>query len=120
MARIKSPIILSLILIDEIKEIFYFPIWWYSRGLVKVINGCWEFVKDFEQTLGFSIWVKNLLVPMYGQRDIAGRLISFFLRLFQIFWKGIVLLILIGLNLLFIIIWLLLPIFVIIQIIYHL
>ncbi|MCX6746159.1 MAG: hypothetical protein NTX00_04050 [Candidatus Parcubacteria bacterium] len=111
--------VLGLILMDEIRTVLYFPLWWYSKGLLKVINGCWEFIKDFEQTLGFWIWVKNLFVPMFGERDIAGRLISFGLRLFQIITKGFALLIIIGLNLIFIIIWLVLPIFVIYQIIIH-
>lgn len=111
--------ILSLFLLDEIREIFYFPLWWYSKGLIKVLKGSWLSVKDFEQTLGLMIWVKNLFVPMFGQRDIAGRLISIGLRLFQIFWKTIVLLIFIALAIIFIIFWLLLPIFVIYQIIIH-
>lgn len=119
MSNFSSPKILTIVIIDEIKEILYFPLWWYTKGLLKVINGCWEFIKDFEQTLGFWIWVRNLFVPMFGQRDIAGRLISFGLRLFQIITKGIVLLIIIGLNLIFIIIWLVLPPFVLYQIFIH-
>jgi len=117
MAKISGKKVLSLVLIDEIKVIFYFPTWWYSKGLLKVLKGCGTFIKDFEQTLGLMIWVKNLFVPMFGQRDIAGRLISFGLRLFQIFWKSIVLIMIMGIAFIFIIFWLLLPIFVIYQII---
>jgi len=120
MAKISGKKVLGLVLIDEIKGIFYFPIWWYTKGLLKVLKGCGAFIKDFEQTLGLMIWIKNLFVPMFGQRDIVGRLISFGLRLFQIFWKSIVLLIIIGIAFIFIIFWLLLPIFVIYQIIIHL
>ncbi|MFA5188099.1 MAG: hypothetical protein WC460_01910 [Patescibacteria group bacterium] len=111
--------ILGQVLLDRIREILYFPIWWYSKGLLKVINGAGEFVKGFEQTLGLMIWIKNLFVPMFGQKDIAGRLISFGLRLFQIFWKSIVLLIFILIAFLFVIFWLALPVLVIYQIIIH-
>jgi len=116
MPKASSPKILSLFLLDEIKEILYFPVWWYSTGLLKVLKGSWGFVKDFEETLAFWIWVKNLFVPMFGQRDIAGRLISIGLRLFQIFWKSIVLLIIIGLAFSFIIFWLVLPLAILYQI----
>ena len=119
MAKVSTSKILTLVLADEIKEIFYFPLWWYSKGLIKALKGSWLSVKDFEQTLGLMIWVKNLFVPMFGQRDIAGRLISIGLRLFQIFWKTIALLIYIALALIFIIFWLLLPVLVIYQIIIH-
>ena len=104
------------ILIDGIKTILYFPVWWYSKGFLKVLKGSADFIKDIEQTFGFMIWVKNLFVPMFGQKDIAGRLISFFLRLVQIIFRGIALLIFILLVFIFIIIWLILPIFVIYQI----
>jgi len=119
MYKIYTPKILSIVLIEEIKTILYFPIWWYSKGLIKAIEASISFVNDFEQTLGFKIWVKNLFVPMFGQHDLAGRLISFFLRIFQILWKGIALLIFIVLAFLYIIFWLVLPLFIIYQIIIH-
>jgi len=111
--------ILSLVIFDQIKAVLYFPFWWYSRGFLNVLKGSGSFIRDFEQTLGFMIWIKNLFVPMYGQRDIAGRLISFFLRLFEIIFKGIILLIFIILNFIYIIFWLLIPIFIIYQILIH-
>jgi len=119
MAKVKVSKIFGLVLIDQIKIVLYFPVWWYSLGFFKALKGTWEFVKDFEQTLGFSIWLKNLFVPIFGQRDIAGRIISFFLRLFEIVLRGFALLIFVIVALVFIIFWLILPIFVIYQIIIH-
>jgi len=110
---------LSLFLIYELKTVLYFPIWWYSKGFIRVIKGGVNWIKDFEQTLGFMIWVKNLFVPMFGQRDIQGRIISFFLRLFQIIIKGIVLLIFSLLVVIVIIAWLIIPLFIIYQIVLH-
>ena len=112
--------LIVLLLIDELRAVLYFPLWWYSEGLLDVIKGCGRWINDFQQTMGFMIWVKNLFVPMFGQRDIAGRLISFVLRLVQIIFRGIIVLIFSLLNLIFIIIWILLPLFVLYQIFIHL
>ncbi len=117
MTQISAGKLMAIILIDGIKNVFYFPLWWYSRGLSKTLKASWDFIKDFEQTLGFMIWLKNIFVPMFGQRDFAGRLISFFLRLVQIIVRGAFLLILIFLNLIYLGIYLILPFFIIYQII---
>ena len=105
-----------LLLIDELRAILYFPFWWYSQGLLGVIRKSGQSINDFQETLGFMIWVKNLFVPMFGQRDIAGRIISFFLRIVQIFFRGFIVLIFAILNLIFIICWIILPFFVLYQI----
>ena len=94
--------LIVIILKDGLRTVLYFPFWWYGRGFLKMLRGCASYTKDFNLTLGFSIWVKNLFVPMFGQRDIAGRIISFFLRLVQIIFRGIIVLIFCVLNLIFI------------------
>ena len=120
MAKVSGSKIILGILFNEIKKLLYFPLWWYSKGFLKVLKGSGDFIKDFEQSLGFWIWVKNLFVPMFGQKDFAGRMISIFLRLFQIIVKGIALIIMILINVLFLFVWLLLPIFIFYQIIINL
>ena len=69
----------------------------------------WNFLRNQEQSLGFFIWLKNIFTPMYGQRDWSGRLISFFIRLVQIIFRGLVLIVWIFLLLALIIIWLIGP-----------
>jgi hypothetical protein len=107
--------IIILILIDGLRTALYFPVWWYSKGFIKMIKAIGRLIGDFNLTLGFTIWVKNLFVPMFGQRDIPGRLISFFLRLVNIIFRGLGLLFLICLTFIFIIIWLVVPVFIIFQ-----
>jgi hypothetical protein len=46
---------------------------------------------------------------MYGQRDIAGRLISFIVRLVQIIFRGLALLVWLIIGLLALFIWLAFP-----------
>jgi hypothetical protein len=97
------------IIISLFLEIVYFPIWWYSVGFFRFLKKVWNFLKDQENSLGFSVWAKNIFVPMYGQSDWAGRLISFFVRLVQVIFRGLVLLIGIIICLCLLIFWLLLP-----------
>jgi hypothetical protein len=95
-------------------EILYFPIWWYSIGFIRRIKVSWSFLRDREISLGFSVWAKNIFVPMYGQRDFAGRLISFLVRLVQIIARGLVLFLWLIIVLLGLIFWLALPILLLI------
>lgn len=97
------------IILRIIIDVFYFPIWWYSVGLARLLKNIWNFLRNQEQSLGFFIWLKNIFTPMYGQRDWSGRLISFFIRLVQIIFRGLVLLVWIFLLLALIIIWLIGP-----------
>ncbi|MHB8903781.1 MAG: hypothetical protein ACYC40_01595 [Patescibacteria group bacterium] len=102
-----------------IGDIFYFPIWWYSVGFIRLLKGVWRFLLGQEQSLGFFIWLKNIFVPMYGQRDWAGRLISFFIRLVQIIFRGLALLIWIAVLLIFIAVWLLGPILLVLALVWQ-
>lgn len=81
---------LKLILVDTILDALYFPVWWYSRGLVLALKWAGREIAGVQEFLGIDIWIKNLFRPMYGQRDIAGKIISFFMRLFQIIFRSFV------------------------------
>ena len=98
------------IIISLILEIVYFPVWWYSVGFFRIAKNIRRFVRGREQVLGFSVWLKNIFVPMYGQYDWAGRLISFFIRLIQIIFRGGVLFFWGGICLFLTISWLALPV----------
>jgi hypothetical protein len=65
---------------DSVGGIFRFPLWWYTRGLAGVARWAGGSVKNQARNLGLSVWMKNLFNPMYGTTDLAGKLISFFLR----------------------------------------
>ena len=112
--------LLLIILKDGLRAVLYFPLWWYGHGFIKMLGGCASQISDFNATLGFSIWLKNLFVPMFGQNDFMGRVISFFLRLVNVVVRGLGLLIFIILIFIFVIIWLILPVFILYQIFNHL
>ncbi|MFA5886645.1 MAG: hypothetical protein WC863_02580 [Patescibacteria group bacterium] len=95
------------IIFQILGEILYFPIWWYSVGLMLLLKNLVKFWRGQEKALGFSIWLKNIFVPMYGQRDMASRIISFIMRLIQIIFRGAVLLVWFLVVLFILVAWLL-------------
>lgn len=74
----------SKFFLELIFDVLYFPVWWYGPGTKMSFLWTVRQIKEFEYQLGVGIWIKNIFVPMYGQDDWQGRLISFFMRVFQI------------------------------------
>ncbi len=93
-----------------IVDLFYFPLWWYSGGILYWGKKCLGLLTLGNQALSPGLWFKNLFVPMYGQRDWQGRLISFGMRLVQGVVRGIVLAIWAALCMGIFLVWLALPI----------
>ena len=83
---------LKLILIDTILDILYFPLWWYSRGAILALKWAFGEIGAAQEFLGVHIWIANIFKPMYGQTDIASKIISFFMRVFQIILRSVALL----------------------------
>jgi len=107
------------IIVSLILEIVYFPLWWYSIGFFRLLKNIGNFWRDQEKSLGFSVWLKNIFVPMYGQYDWAGRLISFFVRLVQIVIRGLALLFWLIIGLALLIFWLALPVLLLIALFFQ-
>ncbi len=101
---------------DILLDILRFPIWWYTAG----VKRAWKFFirqsKVGLQAVALKIWFKNLFRPMFGDYSRSGRLISFFVRLVEIFFRTIVFLIWIIVSFILFILWLALPPFVIFMI----
>lgn len=108
------------VLLDTIREILYFPIWWYSRGLRLAANFSWQRVKNMEARLGVKVWVVNIFKPMFGQQDIAGVLISFFMRIFQIIIRSLILFFWILIMIFIPLVWIVFPLIVFFGIIFNL
>jgi hypothetical protein len=108
------------ILLGFIWDIIYFPFWWYSAGLWAVLKWVGNFLLRRLQSTGLIVWVVNLFTPMYGQRDIAGKLISFFMRLIQIVFRSVVMFFWLVFSVAIIIFWLILPVFILYELILQL
>ncbi|HKM40486.1 MAG: hypothetical protein ACOXZ1_03260 [Patescibacteria group bacterium] len=101
---------LGKISVQVIWDLVYFPLWWYSTGFIRLLKFLANFLRERWIVIGAGVWLKNLFRPMYGQSDFASRLISFFIRLFQIIFRFIVFLFFVALSMVIILLWLGLPI----------
>lgn len=75
------------ILRELIGEVLYFPVWWYSRGLVitaRALTRRW-YTALYQSSL--PILFKTMGRPMYGDYTRSGRIISFFFRVILVVWK---------------------------------
>lgn len=116
-----SNFLYNLKIIGEIfEEFLYFPLWWYTRGLVGFIMSNLNFLKNRNKASAFSVWVKNIGTPMYGQTDIQGRIFSFFMRLTMVVFKGLMMAVWLLLSALIVLVWIFVPIIVVYQIFYQL
>ncbi len=109
----KVSLVITKSIFDSILDFFYFPFWWYTKGLKDVLLWSFKKILNGEKTLGLRIWMMNLFHPMYGVTDWQGKIISFFMRLIQIFFRSILFLIWIFFIFLLFSIWLVAPVFVI-------
>lgn len=99
----------KFLLFDFIWDFFYFPIWWYSKGLIRFIHFDWRLFKNGMDRLAIDVWVKNIFVPMFGQYDWQGRLISFFMRLTQIIIRTVLLIVWFVVPFVLLLVWVIMP-----------
>lgn len=99
----------SILLKETIGDLITTPVWWYSRGLLRVLKSLRNHLMRFEYSLGLRLWIKNIGKPMYGQYDLAGKLISFFMRLVVLFGRSIMFLVYALFLLVFPLLWIAIP-----------
>lgn len=110
----------KFIFLDLLGDAFYFPFWWYTRGIGRRALATIRRIRTHEANLGVILWARHIFVPMFGQRDAAGKLISLVMRFVQIIGRGVIFLLLaLGEGILFFL-WIILPVFIVWQILYHL
>jgi hypothetical protein len=81
------------------------------------INDWWS---NSLKRLNLLVWIKNIFVPMYGQRDITGVLVSIFMRLVQIIFRSVAYIFILVSGLIALALWLILPALVLAGIIFQL
>ncbi len=105
-------LVLQRLFIEFVFDVLYFPLWWYGPGLFRVLRFAIELFKDGNRSLAPALWLKNIFVPMFGQTDIGGRLMSIFMRFVNVIGRSTALFVwLIGVALI-IIVWLAVPVFI--------
>ena len=99
--------------LDVFWEIFYFPIWWYTRGLKKTAIFCWQRIKSGWRALALSIFLIKFFKPMYGQHGWDAYVLSLFARFWQMSWRFSLMIIWLAFWLFILFLWIILPIFII-------
>ena len=74
--------VVSYFFIEGLGSVVYFPVWWYTKGWFGVLGSFGQALRYRWLSYGFRIWLKNFFVPMYGQHDWSGRLVSILIRFF--------------------------------------
>ncbi len=97
-------------------NVLYFPIWWYTAGLRKRCRGFWRSVKNWSRYLALKILLTNLFRPMFGQYNWQGRIISFVMRIIQLFFSLIIFLVGLVVLVILLLLWIFLPIIAVWQI----
>ena len=102
-------ILLQRMLLELIWDVFYFPIWWYTKGAMHAGRWCFGLLRNGNANLAPGLWLANLFVPMFGQFDWQGRIVSFLMRLVQIFARTVALAVWVSLCFILFLGWLALP-----------
>ena len=111
---------ITKILLEIVRDILYFPVWWYSRGLVNLAKSLLNFIVNKQKSLVLFVWIKNVFTPMYGQSDWQGKIISFLVRLIQIFVRSLIMFLWLVFALIIFCFWIILPVLVVYEIIFQL
>lgn len=108
-----NPLIYQKLVNEFFADIIYFPIWWYTRGLAIFFKKCFDLIRFANMIFVPGLWLKNIFVPMFGQYDIQGRLVSVFMRVVNIIGRSIALFLWSFFVFIVFLIWITLPIFIV-------
>ncbi|OGH60048.1 MAG: hypothetical protein A2725_00150 [Candidatus Magasanikbacteria bacterium RIFCSPHIGHO2_01_FULL_33_34] len=106
-------LIVQRIAIDFLLHIVYFPVWWYTGGVKKAGLYCLDLLLAGNEYLAPDLWIRNIFVPMFGQTDWQGRLVSFFIRFVNIIFRVIGFILWTAVVIVVFALWLVWPIFVV-------
>lgn len=98
-----------VLVVRELGSVLEFPLWWYSRGVMMVLEWAQEGLAYSWKEKAFGLWAKNIFTPMYGDRSFSGRGLSIALRLAVLLGRGIVFLFQIWAYLVLLFGWIALP-----------
>ena len=95
------------------RELLIWPIWWYSRGWLFWLKYWGQWLKKQGHSLALVVWLKNIFVPMYGERDIWSFIISFLVRLVHIIVRSAIWFVYAAISIIAIVAWAVAPLAII-------
>lgn len=105
-------LITQRIVLEFFWHLVYFPVWWYTEGLKRALFYCFNMFRAGNDLLAPGLWLQNLFVPMFGQHDWQGRIVSVMMRFINVIIRGIGLLIWFLAVLIIFSLWIFWPIFI--------
>jgi len=111
---------LRYILIEVFLDILYFPVWWYTKGLSRIVSYCIENLVKHERRLALRIWLQHLFKPMYGDYTKEGRIISFMMRVVVLLAKLVLIVFWVIYTGAVFILWLVIPLILIYYLLFQL
>lgn len=111
-------LILQRLTLEFFLDFLYAPIWWYTKGLVRAAKFSARLVAQGNLQFAPGIWLQNIFVPMFGQYDWQGRLVSFFVRLANVIIRSLLLIIWVMFSIILLVLWIFIPVFVVYTLIY--
>src|SRR3989338_7890262 len=84
-------LVFQRIALEFVFDLVYFPLWWYTGGVKRAGLFAVQLLRDGNSILAPGLWLKNIFVPMFGQSDWQGRLVSFFMRFVNVIGRSIAL-----------------------------
>jgi len=105
-------VIIQRLLLEAALDVIYFPLWWYTGGVKHAARWCFDLLKNGNRTLAPGLWLQNIFVPMFGQYDWQGKLVSFFMRTVQVVARSIALWFWLMACVVLFLMWLILPVVV--------
>lgn len=77
-------VFIRFLAVDVVMDVLRFPLWWYSRGVVRGAQWWRRQLKNGSDLLAITVLAKNLGRPMFGDYTREGRAISFGVRIVQL------------------------------------
>lgn len=106
-------LVIQRIILEFLLDIIYLPLWWYTGGVKNALFFCWHLLQAGNLRLAPGLWLRNIFVPMFGQADWRGRLVSFFMRVVNVIGRSIALFFWLLIVVFIFGLWLAFPIFVV-------
>ncbi len=110
---------IKFVLKDIVWSVLYFPIWWYTAGALNVLKQIGKEFRGFARAYNLRILLKFMFTPMYGQNDIVGRLISFYVRVAHFLILSVYAMLYISVLVLLFVAWITLPIVILYNVLFH-
>lgn len=104
---------LQRLALQFVLDIVYFPVWWYTRGIMRALNTIKIMIREGNDQFVPFLWMKNIFVPMFGQYDWQGRIMSFFMRVINTIFRLIALFIWSIVIIIFALLWICLPLIIV-------